>query len=45
MIDLESIKQCVAAQRYRYSRHGDRERQSDALGLGEVEQALLTAGS
>lgn len=40
MITLEWIKQCVGAQRYRYSLHGDRERQNDALALDDVEQAL-----
>lgn len=41
-MDLDWICRCVAAQRYRYSRHGDKERQNDALTLIEVEQALLT---
>lgn len=41
MLSLDWIRQCVGAQRYRYSRHGDRERQNDALTLDEVEQALL----
>lgn len=40
MIPLDWIKQCVDAQRYRYSRHGDRERQNDTLALDDVEQAL-----
>lgn len=41
-MDLDWLRQCVTAQRYRYSRHGDRERQNDGLSLLEVEQALLT---
>ena len=41
MISFDWIKQRVETQQYRYSRHGDRERQNDALGLDEVEQALL----
>ncbi|WP_427500754.1 DUF4258 domain-containing protein [Methylomonas sp. MED-D] len=41
MIDMERITRCVASQQYRYSRHGDRERQNDALSLDEVEQCLL----
>ncbi|KFB75800.1 DUF4258 domain-containing protein [Candidatus Accumulibacter cognatus] len=40
MLSLDWIKQCVDLQRYRYSRHGDRERQNDGLSLAEVEQAL-----
>ena len=40
MIELKWIESCVTGQEYRYSRHGDRERQNDALTLGEVEQAL-----
>lgn len=42
-LNLDWIKRCVAAQRYRYSRHGDRERQNDRLSLTEVEEALLSA--
>ncbi|SDW10796.1 DUF4258 domain-containing protein [Nitrosomonas communis] len=38
---MDWIKQCVLAQRYRYSRHGDRERQNDGLSLDEMEQVLL----
>lgn len=38
---LDWIKQCVAKERYRYSRHGDKERQNDGLSLSEIEQALL----
>lgn len=41
MVQLEWIHRCVAQQRYFYSRHGDRERQNDALSLAEVEQALV----
>jgi hypothetical protein len=41
MIDLAWIQSCVIAQNYRYSRHGDRERQNDALSLDDIEQALL----
>ena len=41
MLSLEWIKQSVQNERYRYSRHGDRERQNDDLDLFEVEQALL----
>lgn len=40
MIELKWIESCVTGQEYRYSRHGDRERQNDALTLDEVEQAL-----
>jgi hypothetical protein len=36
------IKQCVRTDRYRYSRHADRERQNDGLALAEVEQALVS---
>jgi hypothetical protein len=39
---LEWILGCLRAQRYRYSRHGDRERQNDGLTLLEVEQAMLS---
>lgn len=39
-MDQDWIAQCVTAQRYRFSRHGDRERQNDALSLLDVEQAL-----
>jgi hypothetical protein len=41
-LDLDWIVQRVVEQRYRYSRHGDRERQNDALSLRDVEQALLS---
>lgn len=41
-MELEWICRCVVTQRYRYSRHGDRERQNDALTLMDVEQAVLT---
>lgn len=40
-MNLEWIKDCVRNNRYRYSRHGDKERQNDALSLVQVEQALL----
>jgi hypothetical protein len=40
-MDEAWIKQRVGDGHYRYSRHGDRERQNDALLLAEVEQALL----
>ncbi len=39
-IELPWIQDCVRAQRYFYSRHGDRERQADGLSLVEVEEAL-----
>lgn len=39
-LDLDWIVQRVVEQRYRYSRHGDRERQNDALSLLDVEQAF-----
>lgn len=38
---IDWIKQCVVDERYRYSRHGDKERQNDNLSLLEIEQALL----
>ncbi len=41
-MDIAWIIDRVKAQHYRWSRHADRERQSDALTLAEVEQALLT---
>lgn len=41
MIELEWIIQSVKSQAYHYSRHGDKERQNDALTLTEVEQAIL----
>lgn len=41
-IDLKWILACVRAQRYRYSRHGDQERQNDGLTLLDVEQAILS---
>jgi hypothetical protein len=40
MIDIEWIKQAVREKTYRYSRHGDQERQNDNLPLIEVAQAL-----
>jgi Domain of unknown function (DUF4258) len=41
MIAIDWIKQAVRDDDYRYSRHGDQERQNDNLTLAEVEQALL----
>ena len=41
-MDLHWILDRVRAQHYRYSRHGDRERQNDGLTLLEVEQAMLS---
>ena len=41
-MDLDWIRRCVTAQCYRYSRHGDKERQNDELTLLEVEQALVS---
>ncbi len=35
------IKQSVQTDDYRYSKHGDQERQNDNLSLTEVKQALL----
>lgn len=43
MVELAWVIQCITAQNYRYSRHGDRERQNDALTLDEVEQAMLNS--
>lgn len=40
-MDIDWIIERVASEQYRWSRHGDRERQNDALTLDEVEQALL----
>jgi hypothetical protein len=40
-LKLDWIIKRVASEHYRWSRHGDRERQNDALTLDEVEQALL----
>ena len=42
MITEEWIKRCVQQQQYRYSRHGDKERQNDGLSLAEVEEALVS---
>lgn len=42
MIPEAWIKQCAASNRYRYSRHADRERQNDGLTLAEIEQALVS---
>lgn len=41
-MDLHWILGRVAAQYYRYSRHGDKERQNDGLSLLDVEEALLS---
>ncbi len=41
MISLDWIQHCVESNHYRYSRHGDQERQNDALSLIEIEQVLL----
>jgi hypothetical protein len=41
-MELQWIIGSVAAQQYRYSRHGDNERQNDGLSLLEVEEALLS---
>lgn len=40
MIEIEWIKQAVRDNTYRYSKHGDQERQNDNLTLTEVAQAL-----
>jgi hypothetical protein len=41
MIAIDWIKQAVDDNNYRYSRHGDQERQNDNLTLLQVAQALL----
>ena len=41
MIQIDWIKQSVLDEAYRYSRHGDQERQNDNLTLAQVAQALL----
>jgi hypothetical protein len=41
MITLDWINQSVRDEAYRYSRHGDQERQNDGLSLTQVAQALL----
>lgn len=41
MIAIDWIKQVVRDDDYRYSQHGDQERQNDNLTLIEVKQALL----
>lgn len=43
MLSMEWIRNAVLYQLYRYSRHGDRERQNDRLTLDEVEQALVNS--
>ncbi len=40
MIGLDWIKQCISAQTYLYTAHGDKERLADDLTLIEVEQAI-----
>ena len=40
MIEIEWVKQAVRDKNYRYSKHGDQERQNDNLTLTEVAQAL-----
>jgi len=39
-MEIDRIKQAVRDKTYRYSRHGDQERQNDNLTLIEVAQAL-----
>jgi hypothetical protein len=41
MISIDWIKQAVLDDDYRYSGHGDQERQNDDLTLTQVKQALL----
>jgi hypothetical protein len=41
-VNLSWIRDRVTTQRYRYSRHGDKERLNDGLSLLEVEQALVS---
>ncbi|MFU8788114.1 MAG: DUF4258 domain-containing protein [Methylobacter sp.] len=40
MMEIAWIKQAVKDKTYRYSKHGDQERQNDNLTLIEVAQAL-----
>ena len=42
MITEAWVKQCVERQHYRYSCHGDKERQNDNLSLTEIEEALVS---
>ncbi|MBI5474369.1 MAG: DUF4258 domain-containing protein [Ignavibacteriae bacterium] len=42
MIDLEWIRERVRSNNYKYSLHGDKEREADNLLFDEVEQALTT---
>ena len=42
MLLITWIKESVQCGAYRYSRHGDQERQNDNLTLADVSQALLT---
>jgi hypothetical protein len=41
MLEIDWIKTTVYNDNYRYSRHGDQERQNDNLTLAEISQALL----
>jgi len=41
MLEIDWIQKSVHNENYRYSRHGDQERQNDNLTLTEVSQALL----
>ncbi len=41
MLEIDWIQKSVHNENYRYSRHGDQERQNDNLTLVEVSQALL----
>lgn len=41
MLEIDWIQKSVHNENYRYSRHGDQERQNDNLMLAEVSQALL----
>jgi hypothetical protein len=40
VIELDWIRQCIKAQAYLYSAHGDKERLADNLTLDEVEEAI-----
>lgn len=41
MLEIDWIKTSVCNDNYRYSRHGDQERQNDNLTLADISQALL----
>ncbi|MDD2776137.1 MAG: DUF4258 domain-containing protein [Gallionella sp.] len=41
MLEIDWIKTSVYNDHYRYSRHGDQERQNDNLTLADISQALL----